>query len=215
MSGDRVEVFIDGYNFYYGMKSAGHHRFRWLDYVALAKRLNTTRTLVRVNYYTARVTRDTAAATRQNTYLEALVSYAASDHPTVEFRTVVGRLQWEPETCPQCKSTFHVPVEKHTDVNLAADLVAGAHLDRYDVAMLLSGDADQVGAVAAAQSAGKCVRTVFPPNRESSHLRSACRPEQNGSSAYPLNPDFLQQCQLPKYVNGERNVPLTQPREWT
>ncbi len=209
MVADEVEVFIDGYNFYYGLKEAGLGNRRWLDYVALAKRLNTTRKVLRVNYYTARVTRDPDAAERQSTYIDALTANARRNHEDTALHIVEGRLQWEPKTCRVCSGSFELPVEKHTDVNLATDMLVGAFEQRYHVAMLISGDADQVAAVRATEALGRTVRVVFPPERDSSHLKRAA------STAYPLDLRFLDQCQLPKYVDGPDGVLLTRPPAWT
>ena len=73
-------------------------------------------------------------------------------------------------TCKKCDQPSQHPVEKHTDVNLATDMIVGAHEDRYDQAMLISADADQVAAVRAVRGLGKYVTVVYPPKRESTHL---------------------------------------------
>lgn len=53
-------------------------------------------------------------------------------------------------------------VEKSVDVRLAVDMVAAGLRDRYDVAVLVSGDADFVEAVQVVKDCGKHVELAFP-----------------------------------------------------
>jgi uncharacterized LabA/DUF88 family protein len=66
------------------------------------------------------------------------------------------------------------PVEKGVDVKLAVDLLSGAYNDRYDVAVLVSNDADFVPAITEAQKLNKVVHVVSFPNSRSYHLRQIC-----------------------------------------
>lgn len=200
---DRVEVFIDGFNLYFGLVDARMERYKWLDFLRLSQRLNPPRELQRVHYFTARVTRDQAAERRQNNYLEALEAHCGNT-----LRIIHGRMQIEPRTCPSCATSFESRVEKHTDVNIAAEMIRGAYEDRYDTAMLISGDADQVAAVELVVSLGKTVRVVFPPERESTHLGRAA------STSYVLKEDQLRLSQLPDIVRGRHGVDLIRPASW-
>ena len=58
-------------------------------------------------------------------------------------------------------------VEKKVDVAIAVDLVRMAYEDQYDVAYLLSADADYVTAVKEAQRVGKAVFVRLPRIRDS------------------------------------------------
>lgn len=207
MPAQRVDVFIDGFNFYFGMMEADLGNARWLDWVSLAKRLNTAedRTLGTTRYYTARVTRDPDGQRRQSTYIDALRAHNRGN----AFEIIEGRMQQESTKCKHCSRQFDRAVEKHTDVNIAAAMIAGAYRDEYDVAMLVSGDADQVAAVQAVRAAGKSVRVVFPPARTSTHLKDVA------NTAYPLNATFLDACQLPPSLYGPNDFLLRRPDSWT
>ncbi len=61
-------------------------------------------------------------------------------------------------------------VEKKVDVAIAVDLVRMAYEDRYDVAYLLSADADYVTAVKEAQRLGKTVFGVKAVSEPSDDL---------------------------------------------
>jgi hypothetical protein len=54
---ERVIAYVDGFNLYYGLKEAGYERYLWLDVHGLVRNIlnPATQTLVRVNYFTSRV----------------------------------------------------------------------------------------------------------------------------------------------------------------
>jgi hypothetical protein len=54
-SADRVAVFIDGFNVYWGLRDKGFKRFYWLDYQALASHLvRDGQVLVATKFFTTR-----------------------------------------------------------------------------------------------------------------------------------------------------------------
>ena len=69
------------------------------------------------------------------------------------------------------------PVEKAVDVYLATDLVDLCHRDEFDVAYLVSGDADLAPAVDVVVGRGKRVVNVYlsKPQRNSYALRAHCQ----------------------------------------
>src|SRR3989304_4835741 len=70
---ERVIVYIDGFNLYFGICDKGWRRYLWLDLPALATRLLTPgQQLVATKYFTARVRADPGKIRRQSTYLQAL-----------------------------------------------------------------------------------------------------------------------------------------------
>ena len=72
----RVSVYVDGFNLYYGLKSKGRRRYYWLDLRRLAENLlQSGQRLMVVRYFTARVLQladDPEQPERQKSYLEAL-----------------------------------------------------------------------------------------------------------------------------------------------
>ena len=53
---ERVAVYIDGFNLYYGMRSKGWQRYYWLDLRSLSSRfLRPYQKLETVRYFTAKV----------------------------------------------------------------------------------------------------------------------------------------------------------------
>ena len=74
----RVMVYVDGFNLYYGLRARGWWRYYWLDLHRLSVNLlQTGQELMGVRYFTARVSPepgDSDKPARQNAYLETLAT---------------------------------------------------------------------------------------------------------------------------------------------
>lgn len=88
--------------------------------------------LEEVKYFTERVANNPDKQKRQNTYLEAL-------HET-GVKLFYGQYQMNSLDCHHCGHSWLNANEKMTDVNIATHLLADAYTDKYDMAMLISGD---------------------------------------------------------------------------
>ena len=73
---ERVIVYIDGFNLYYGLRSMGWRHYLWLDLRQLSENLlKPPQRLEAVRYFTARISaesHDPDRPKRQGLYLEAL-----------------------------------------------------------------------------------------------------------------------------------------------
>ena len=63
---------------------------------------------------------------------------------------------------------------KGDDVYLATDLIKGSYEDLYDVAIIVSGDADFIPAINLVRKNGKKVINAFFPKSSSYQLRNCC-----------------------------------------
>jgi hypothetical protein len=90
-------------------------------------------------------------AGRQSTFIDALVARGGIE---IDF----GHFLSEPVTCRNCASTWQKNEEKRTDVNIAVRLLDDAYDDRFDLAVVISGDSDLVPPIEA-------VRRWFPSKR--------------------------------------------------
>ena len=132
----RVRVYVNGFNLYYGAHDAvdafeeatgSHISWKWLDIEALcrllARRAWPTAEIVKVLYFTARVTRRYAAdrtVDRQDVYLRAL------EHRDVSI--IPGRFLAKTKKRPLVSDPtkmvqVHDTEEKGSDVNLATCLL--------------------------------------------------------------------------------------------
>ena len=203
----RVLVYIDGFNLYYGLKSRGWRRFYWLDIHRMAeKMLEPGQHLVAVRYFTARVfpePSDPGKPVRQNTYLEALETLP-DVHIHYGYHLAMVRL------CHTCGATWQTFEEKMTDVNIAVELLGDAQDNSFDTAIVVSGDSDLVGPVRAVRERypNKRVVIAFPPNRQSAGLRTEATAYSNiGRSA-------LKNSQLPEQVTRADGYVLARPSQW-
>jgi len=72
---DRAEVFVDGFNLYFGIAESGFVHSKWLNISALIKSYMTpNQQLVSIKYFTSRITNNPGKQKRQTTFLEAIES---------------------------------------------------------------------------------------------------------------------------------------------
>ena len=154
----RVCIFIDGSNFYHGLK---HHIGRTnIDFYQLSLLLcGSQRQLVRTYYYNAPVNREDNEDMykRQQQFFSSLKST-----PYLQMR--LGRLEHRDGSV----------IEKGVDIYLAVDMLRYAYSNVYDVAILISSDGDFSEAVNAAKDLGKHVEYAHFKTGQSKHLLACC-----------------------------------------
>jgi len=200
---DRVIVYIDGFNLYFGLRSKGWKRYYWLDLCALAAELlSSTQTLVAVRYFTSRVAGPADKQQRQAKFIDALVARGGlSMH--------YGKYQNSPRKCPACNVRFPMPNEKMTDVNIATTMLVDAFTDQFDTACLVSADSDLVAPVRVVTSTvGKKVVLAFPPDRKSKEL------EKLATVSFMIGRAAVAKAQLPDHVPTRGGFIIERPPEW-
>jgi uncharacterized LabA/DUF88 family protein len=157
---ERVIVYVDGFNLYFGMLDAGFDYCKWLNINLLVNNLlQNNQTLVEIKYFTSRVSNNPDKQKRQNTYLEALESVGVNIY--------YGNYQSDKLECRRCGNIWPTYNEKMTDVNIATQILIDAFQDKYDMAMLISGDSDLVPPIKSVHEIfkNKRVFVAFPPKR--------------------------------------------------
>jgi uncharacterized LabA/DUF88 family protein len=155
---ERVMVFIDGSNLYHSLKS--FFKRTDIDIGKFCNKLLDRRRLIRIYYYNARVGRkeEPQRYQDQQKFFDGITAI-----PYTELR--LGRLvyiNW-PNT---------PPFEKGVDIQLATDMITHSFKNNYDVAILVAGDNDYVGALQAVKDNGKNVEVaLFGKERTSLQLR--------------------------------------------
>jgi uncharacterized LabA/DUF88 family protein len=140
---------------------------------------------------------------RQTIYLEALGTL-----PTL--RTHFGQYLEKPKQCRQCGAQWIDYEEKMTDVNIAVQLLSDAFDDRFDTALLISGDSDLTTPVRKlrAQFPAKRLIVAFPPGRQSFELKKAA------NATFTIGETNLRQSQLPVQVQRADGFILQRPTHW-
>ena len=154
-------IFIDGSNLHWGIKSYNEENKVNLkiDYGKFIPLLCKDRTCVRTMYYCSQPIPRMAGQVKFFDYLRS-IGIQVIDKPL--------KTRLDKET----QKPYYV--EKGVDVALATDLIGMAWENAYDVAVIVSGDADYAGAVGKVMSKGKNVEVSSFRKSLSKELRDAC-----------------------------------------
>ncbi len=173
MTDERVAIFIDGSNFYHGLRgSVGRVD---LDFGLFASKLCGERQLVRTYYYNAPVNqkRDPERYADQRKFFARL-------HRTPYLTIKLGWFRYQQD----------VAIEKGVDVKLTTDVLSLAWKNAYDTAILVTGDGDFADMVEAVKEMGKHVENAYTKKGWAWRLRQAC------DRSIVIDKDFLQDCWL-------------------
>ena len=168
---ERVIVYIDGFNLYFGLREKGWRKYYWLDLTKFAQSLLAPgQTLARTKYFTSKISHPAGKRKRQQAYLSAL-----STLPGLEMH--FGRYQTFVEACRNCGHKHLDSNEKRTDVNIATKMLVDAFQGNFDTAILVSADSDLTAPVAEINRLfpDKLVKVAFPAGRFSHELESVAR----------------------------------------
>ncbi len=140
----RVNVYIDGFNFFYGAVKGTP--YKWLDFDKMCRLLLPNHQINKIKYFTAEVharPRDPQQPARQQTYFRAL-------RTTANFEIILGRflmskvsmlVAGSPANAPQYARVVKTE-EKGSDVNLATHLLIDGFKNDYEMAVLVTNDSD-------------------------------------------------------------------------
>jgi uncharacterized LabA/DUF88 family protein len=200
---ERVIVYIDGFNVYFGLLEAGFNNCKWLDLNKLAHNLaQTNQNIIEIKYFTSRVSNNPDKQKRQTTYIEALES--------VGIKIYYGNYQNDTTECRLCGNIWPTYHEKMTDVNIATQMLIDAYQDRYDMAMLISGDSDLVPPIRAIHDLfnKKRVFVAFPPKRHNSSIAIVAK------GSMTIGRKKLIDSQFDEEVTKRDGFILKKPKEW-
>ena len=167
MESKRVSIFIDGNNFYFGLKKIYNNEKNLLDFnfKKFCDFLIGKNELISLYYYNAPIDR-----------LENPEKYQHQQKFFDRLRKIPNMIL---VLCRLLKRNIkgtkeYYYVLKEDDIHMAVDLVKGAFKDTYDIAILVSGDGDFVPAVLAAKEENKFVENVYFKKSASTNLKNNC-----------------------------------------
>ena len=200
----RAIIFIDGNNFYHGMKEKRLSSME-LDYTRFSRKLVLDRQWVETRYYVGRVKQegDVTRYQKQQKFLHRLNTFENVNYflGRVERRQIKGSAKklkrWLgalpnrpdvsifPEIVEELRRVANVDsvqwVEKAVDVMIATDMVSMAYEEKYDVAYLLSADGDFTHAIKKVRDIGRKVFVASPvPGNEISKAADTFIPLDSG-----------------------------------
>lgn len=204
---ERVIVYVDGFNLYFGMKTRDWQRYYWLNVQSLAHNLlKPNQQLICTKYFTSRVASmpdDPEKHKRQGVYLEALGTLP-------DFRIFYGHYLAKEIYCRKCSSFWMTHEEKMTDVNISVELMVDAFQDKFDTAFLISGDSDLVHPVQTVRRIFPTKRVIvgFPPRRHSKHLQHAA------NACFAIGRKKIADSLFPDEVQKPDGYILRRPDKW-
>ncbi len=201
----KINVYIDGFNLYFGLKDKGWKRYYWLNLVELSRKLlKPDQSLKDVKYFTSRISLPPDKAKRQSVFIEALETLP-------EIKLYFGKYQKNDVTCTKCGHVMYKPSEKMTDVNIAVEMLADAFRNEFDVAILISADSDLTGSIKYIRQLfpEKQIVVAFPPSRFSYELQNIAH------ASFVIGRKKLADSAFPEQVTKADGFILNRPASWT
>ena len=204
MNKQKVIVYVDGFNFYFGLRSKNWRKYYWLDMVKFAENLlRPHQELVEVNYFSARHTH-LDKSKRQDAFFQA-------NKLNPKFTLHLGKYQTKDIKCRFCKNIIHSYEEKESDVRIATTMIADMYQQKCDLSILISADSDLVPPIERIKELNPAHKIVifFPPNRFSFNLKKW----SNGTKVL-INKNLYESCMLPEKVMLSDGYELCRPEKW-
>ena len=206
----RTNVYIDGFNFYFGAVKGTP--YKWVNLAEMCRRLLSNHQINQIRYYTARIAarpHDPQQPDRQDIYLRALRTI-----PNLSI--IYGTFLSHSVSMPRADSTASPPEmvmvirteEKGSDVNLATHLLQDGYEDDYECAVIVSNDSDLVEPIKVVRySLSKPVGILYPHRRVSRELR------QHATFVKRIRQGVLAASQFPPVMQDARGR-FRKPPRW-
>jgi len=199
----RVNVYIDGFNFYYGLKSKYWKKYYWLDIVAFYELFMKEGQILNKVYYFTAVPFDTGQRKRQSLFLTA-----NRDNP--KFEVVYGKFL--KKEIHHKGNIIHTFEEKQTDVNIAVNLIRNVVLNNCETSIIVSADSDLVPPINLVKELNTKHKLFFhfPPKRHSVNLQQL----SDGIINLERYESRFKKCLLPDVVNLSNGYTINKPPSW-
>jgi hypothetical protein len=206
----KTYVYVDAFNLYFG--AVRGTAYKWLNLADLCRILLPRHSIEKIKYFTAIINarpNDTEQPRRQATYLRALKTIPDLE---IYYGHFLTHAVWMPLANPTQDQPSYSEVikteEKGSDVNLACQLLHDAHMDRFECAVIMSGDSDLLMPVRIVMDdIGKPVGVINPQPRP-------CRVLEKQATFYKhIRKSALARSQFPRELTDARGT-LKKPPTW-
>lgn len=201
---ERIIIYIDGFNLYFGLKTKGWKRYYWINPQKLAMNLlKDNQRLVTTKYFTSRISGPPDKIKRQGIFIEALETLD-------DFHIFYGHYLTNTIECQKCGDIFAKPNEKMTDVNIAVEILTDAFQDAFDTALLISADSDLIAPIKKVNQLfpEKKIVVAFPPARSSFALKKIV------NASFVIGRKTLAKSVFPEAVVKPDGFILKRPERW-
>lgn len=206
----RVIVYVDGFNFYYGLKDKSKEdstwkKYYWLDLVKFFESfINDNQTLLFVKYFSA-YPHQKDKSDRQKVLFQA-------NRLNTKFQLILGKYLKKERVCFNCGNKYRSYEEKETDVRLATTIFDDVVNNRCDTSIIVTADSDIVPTIDLCKKFNKNhkIFTYFPPKRISNNL------EKKSDAVINLNTygNRFRDNMLPDIVTLKEGTTISRPTEW-
>lgn len=164
---ERVSIFIDGNNFYFGLRKiyGTNKSLKKFSFQKFASLLAENREIIDIFYYNAQLDKE------QNIKkYESQQEFFRKVRKVPNFHLILCKLL---KRNVKGTSQFYY-ILKEDDIHMAVDMVENAGENRFDTAIVVSGDGDFVPAVKAVKRKDKKVENVYFKDSSSRNLQDHC-----------------------------------------
>ncbi|MCI4624459.1 MAG: NYN domain-containing protein [Candidatus Magnetoovum sp. WYHC-5] len=201
---NRVIFFIDGFNLYHALdEKVQYRKYKWLKLYKLCNcYVRKIDNIENIYYFTALVTWDQNKVNRHKLYIKVL------EHSGI--KVIYGAFKQKEKCCRECGKKYKSYEEKQTDINIATQLLVMAFQDKYDTAIIISGDTDLIPAIRAVKTvfSVKKIGIVLPIGRSSEHLK------QVADCYYKMNEQQIKSSIFDYEIDIGNNQKLSCPNNW-
>jgi len=205
MTKQRVIFYIDGFNFYFGLKEKKWKQFYWIDFVKLCDLFTRPhQELIEVNYFTA------IPKEKGKKYRLDLLLTANKQNPLLNI--YFGKYLDKSKICYNCQRILKDYEEKQTDVNIAVKMIRNVVLERNDISVLVSADSDLIPSIDFIREydPNHKIFVYFPPNRYSFDLKN----KANNIIKLEYHQQRLQNSVLPDEIILQNGYVVKRPDKW-
>ena len=208
MKNDRkqtVIAYIDGFNFYFGLKDKKWKIFYWLDICKfIEKNLKPHQELLEVNYFSA-IPKDQDKADRQDKLFQA-------NKLNPKFKLHLGKYLRKEKKCYKCGRINYTFEEKETDVRIATTMLYDSFKNRSDIILLVSADSDLKPPIEIIKEINpkQKIFVFFPPNRLSNDLKNICNLSKRLDSSFSVFAESV----LSEQIETEDGYIIKRPDSW-
>jgi uncharacterized LabA/DUF88 family protein len=205
----KVNIYIDGFNFYYGLRATSWRKYYWLDIVKFFDQfMKENQTLNNVYYFSATPIPSTTSG---QVKLRNQSLFFRANKLNNKFKVILGK--YVRKTIRRGTQQIHTYEEKQTDVNIACEMIKNVAQKNCDISILVSGDSDLVPPIKAIREldSSHIVIVYFPPNRHSNELE---RIAHNTKKLLRFESRF-RKALLPEVVALNNTSTITKPTKWS
>jgi uncharacterized LabA/DUF88 family protein len=207
----RTNVYVDGFNFYYG--SLKGSPYKWLDLMKFCQNLLPKNNIHQIKYFTAAVSarpKDPDQPVRQQTYWRALRTLPNLSIIEGSFLSHPVLMPLDPARSGGRRNPVWVikTEEKGSDVNLATHILRDAYNKDFDIAVLITNDSDLVEPVRIVKEELRLPVGIINP-----HPKPSFQLQKHASFIKPVRSWALSDSQFPLSIS-DKDGTFTKPSDW-